>query len=233
MYCGGKPLRGSQIAYPRHISFHLWCECSYSYGSLCKEHGSWPVFILPWNLFCTETWASLAFKDTRDAHSGIATRWMMANAIESAFVGAYLSTFLYGMLLYPHPGVSRWTSSPGAYIVIAYYCSLVMYHRYKTKQLHMYLLGTHIALFLLINLVCSSLIGLCQRLTGDVSALHDNYHPHSVWCNAPKAGWYNQLHPLWSSWSLIENSAWVLTILVADAFLVRSNIFWGGWYSWR
>ncbi|KAK0232154.1 hypothetical protein EDD85DRAFT_102056 [Armillaria nabsnona] len=118
---------------------------------------------------------------------------MMANAIESAFVGAYISTFLYG-----------------AYIVIVYHCSLVMYHRYKTKQLHMYLLGTHITLFLLINLRCMTTI---------IRTLYGVMHQEPD-------GTIN-LHPLWSSWSLIENSAWVLTILVADAFLIyRTFLVW-------
>ncbi|PBK70616.1 hypothetical protein ARMSODRAFT_87963 [Armillaria solidipes] len=118
---------------------------------------------------------------------------MMANANESAFVGAYLSTFLYG-----------------AYIVIAYHCSLVMYHRYKTKRLHMYLLGTHVTLFLLINLRCMTTI---------IRTLYGITHQEPD-------GTIN-LHPLWSSWSLVENSAWVLTILVADAFLIyRTFIVW-------
>ncbi|KAK0482382.1 hypothetical protein IW261DRAFT_1562073 [Armillaria novae-zelandiae] len=114
-------------------------------------------------------------------------------ATKSAFVGAYISTFLYG-----------------AYIVIAYHCSLVMYHRYKTKQLHMYLLGTHVALFLLINLRC---------ITTIVRTLYAITHQEPD-------GTIN-LHPLWSSWSLVENSAWVLTVLVADAFLIyRTFIVW-------
>ncbi|KAK0215457.1 hypothetical protein IW262DRAFT_1465096 [Armillaria fumosa] len=86
-------------------------------------------------------------------------------AIDSAYVAAYLSTFLYG-----------------AYVVVACHCSLVLYHRYKTKRLHKYLLGTHITLFLLI---------------------------------------------IWSAWSLVENSPWVMVTVVADAFLVyRTYIVW-------
>ncbi|KAK0215667.1 hypothetical protein IW262DRAFT_230477 [Armillaria fumosa] len=118
---------------------------------------------------------------------------MMAKATESAFVGAYISTFLYG-----------------AYIVMAYHCSLVMYHRYRTRQLHMYLLGTHITLFLLINMRCMTTI---------VRTLYGVTHQ--------KPDGTINLHPLWSSWSLVENSAWVLTILVADAFLIyRTFIVW-------
>ncbi|SJL16672.1 uncharacterized protein ARMOST_20201 [Armillaria ostoyae] len=110
----------------------------------------------------------------------------MTTAHDSAYVGAYLSTFLYG-----------------AYIVIAYHCSLVLHHRYKTKRLHMYLLGTHIALFILITW-CSA--------TTIARTLYGVFHL------APDGT--IDLYP-WSTWSLIENVPWALTIIVADAFLVE------------
>ncbi|KAK0437166.1 hypothetical protein EV421DRAFT_2038336 [Armillaria borealis] len=114
-------------------------------------------------------------------------------AIDSAYVAAYISTFLYG-----------------AYVVIAYHCSLVLYHRYKTKRLHMYLLGTHVALFLLITWRCTAT--LARTLYGVVHVEPD--------------GTIN-LHPPWSTWSLVENSPWVMVTIVADAFLVyRTYIVW-------
>ncbi|KAK0191891.1 hypothetical protein F5146DRAFT_484112 [Armillaria mellea] len=114
-------------------------------------------------------------------------------ATDSAYVAAYLSTFLYG-----------------AYVVIAYHCSLVLYHRYKTKRLHMYLLGTHIALFLLITWRC--IATTARTLNGVIHVEVD--------------GTLN-LHPPWSTWSLVENSPWVMVTIVADAFLVyRTYIVW-------
>ncbi|KAK0204323.1 hypothetical protein DFS33DRAFT_878986 [Desarmillaria ectypa] len=118
----------------------------------------------------------------------------MANIdIDSAYVGAYLSTLLFG-----------------AYIVTAYHCSVVLYRRYKSKQPHMYLLGTHIALFLLIAWRCT--VTIIRTLYGVVHLAPD--------------GIIN-LHPIWSTWSLVENLPWVITPIVADAFLVyRTYVVW-------
>ncbi len=107
----------------------------------------------------------------------------------------------------------------GAYVVIAYHCSLVLYHRYKTKRLHKYLLGTHIALFLLITWVCSMShfvyvsLKLFQRCTATIArTLYGTTH-------VEPDGTIN-LHPAWSTWSLVENSPWVMVTIVADAFIV-------------
>ncbi|PBK81365.1 hypothetical protein ARMGADRAFT_782587 [Armillaria gallica] len=116
----------------------------------------------------------------------------MTTANDSAYVGAYLSTFLYG-----------------AYIVIAYHCSLVLYHRYKTKRLHMYLLGTHIALFILIT--WRSTTTIARTLYGVFHLTPDGTI---------------DLYP-WSTWSLVENVPWALTIIVADVFLIyRTYVVW-------
>lgn len=112
---------------------------------------------------------------------------------DAAYIGAYLSTFLFG-----------------AYNVVAYHCSVVMYHRYKIKRLHMYLLGTHIALFLLINWRC---------IANMARSLHGIFH-------ISPDGTIN-LHPTWSAWSLVENTPWIMSVIVADAFIVyRTYIVW-------
>ncbi|KAK0493877.1 hypothetical protein EDD18DRAFT_1464663 [Armillaria luteobubalina] len=115
-------------------------------------------------------------------------------AVDSAYVAAYLSTFLYG-----------------AYVVVACHCSLVLYHRYKTKRPHKYLLGTHIALFLLIAWRCTTTIA--RTLNG---IIHLELH-----------GGAFSLYLSSSAWSLVENTPWVLVTVVADAFLVyRTYIVW-------
>ncbi|KAK0452126.1 uncharacterized protein EV420DRAFT_1558989 [Desarmillaria tabescens] len=113
--------------------------------------------------------------------------------IDCAYVAAYLSTFLYG-----------------AYVVIAYHCSVVLHRRYRTKRLHMYLLGTHIALFLLITWHC--IATMAHTLNGVIHIAPDGII---------------ELQPPWSAWSLVENTPWVMTTIVADAFLVyRTYIVW-------
>ncbi|KAK0492557.1 hypothetical protein EDD18DRAFT_1183138 [Armillaria luteobubalina] len=115
-------------------------------------------------------------------------------AIESVYVAAYLSTFLYG-----------------AYVVVACLCSLVLYHRYKTKRPHKYLLGTHIALFLLITWRCTTTIA--RTLNG---IIHLELHGGAL-----------NIYLSSSAWSLVENTPWVLVTVVADAFLVyRTYIVW-------
>ncbi|KAK0493873.1 hypothetical protein EDD18DRAFT_1178260 [Armillaria luteobubalina] len=115
-------------------------------------------------------------------------------AIDSAYAAAYLSTFLFG-----------------AYVVVACHCSLVLYHRYKTKRLHRYLLGTHIALFLLITWRCTTTIA--RTLNG---IIHLELHGGAL-----------NLYPPSFAWSLVENTPWVLVTVVADAFLVyRTYIVW-------
>ncbi|KAK0477899.1 hypothetical protein IW261DRAFT_1594338 [Armillaria novae-zelandiae] len=115
-------------------------------------------------------------------------------AIDSAYVAAYLSTFLYG-----------------AYVVVACHCSLVLHHRYKARQLHKYLLGTHIALFLLITWRC---VATAARTLNGIIYVESH-------------GGALDLHPPSSVWSLVENTPWVMVTVVADAFLLyRTYIVW-------
>ncbi|KAK0492558.1 hypothetical protein EDD18DRAFT_1183151 [Armillaria luteobubalina] len=101
-------------------------------------------------------------------------------AVDSAYVAAYLSTFLYG-----------------AYVVVACHCSLVLYHHYKTKRPHKYLLGTHIALFLLIAWCCTTTIAC--TLNG---IIHLELH-----------GGTFSLYLSSSAWSLVENT-WVYQMYI-------------------
>ncbi|KAK0452127.1 uncharacterized protein EV420DRAFT_1766215 [Desarmillaria tabescens] len=121
----------------------------------------------------------------------------MSTGLTSAYIGAYLCAFLYG-----------------AYIAVAYHCSAVMYHRYKARRLHMYLLGVHITLFILIT--WRSITTMARTLNGVIHL-------------APSGT--IDLHPKWSTWSLVENVPWALTTIVADAFLVyRTYIVWSQRY---
>ncbi|KAF9068570.1 hypothetical protein BDP27DRAFT_783612 [Rhodocollybia butyracea] len=115
-------------------------------------------------------------------------------SIQSSFIGAFLSTLFYGF-----------------YLSIAFRCSVVLYHRYKTERARAaYLLVTHVTLFLLINIRC--IIVVVRAL----KALFDQGPDGTI-----------SESSLWSTGSLLVNIPLYLTILTSDIFICyRTYIVW-------
>ncbi|KAL1748790.1 hypothetical protein HDZ31DRAFT_28774 [Schizophyllum fasciatum] len=121
---------------------------------------------------------------------------MPVSSTDSIFIGAFLSTLLYG-----------------AYLAVAYECTRVLIHRRKHRSVHKYLVGTHIVLFVLVSMRCITV--MARTLNG----LRFHVNPDG----SVDTGDLN------SSASLVVNTAWLLSILTSDAFIIyRVYVVWRG-----
>ncbi|KAE9391807.1 hypothetical protein BT96DRAFT_1000946 [Gymnopus androsaceus JB14] len=99
----------------------------------------------------------------------------------------------------------------GFYLAVALRCSVILFKRYRSKRARpAYLLFTHIALFLLVNIRCLTVI---------VRALV------ALFKEAPDGTIAET--PIWSSQSLLVNSTLFLIIFLSDTFICyRTYIVW-------
>ncbi|KAF8913559.1 hypothetical protein CPB85DRAFT_555233 [Mucidula mucida] len=111
---------------------------------------------------------------------------MVLRDIDSAFVAAFLSTLLYG-----------------AYLIVAFQCSELLYYRYKARRNHWYLTGTHCVLFILISIRCISV--MTRVLHGLINQRPDG----SI-----------ELGGFSSTQSLLVNIPWMLIIVISDLFII-------------
>ncbi|KAF9030692.1 hypothetical protein BDZ89DRAFT_1159221 [Hymenopellis radicata] len=111
---------------------------------------------------------------------------MALRDIDSAFIAAFLSTLLYG-----------------AYLVVAFQCSELLYHRFKARRNHWYLTCTHCVLFILISIRCISV--MARVLNGLVHQRPDG----SI-----------ELGGFSSAQSLLVGIPWMLIIVISDLFII-------------
>ncbi|KAL1748760.1 hypothetical protein HDZ31DRAFT_28861 [Schizophyllum fasciatum] len=115
--------------------------------------------------------------------------------VDSIFLSAFLSTFFYG-----------------AYLAVAYECSRMLWlRRRRHRRTHIYLIGTHVALFALTSTRC--IIVLYRTL----HALRFGQRPDgSIFRGAIN-----------SNLAIASNVCWVLSVLVSDAFIIyRVSVVW-------
>ncbi|TRM65597.1 hypothetical protein BD626DRAFT_221085 [Schizophyllum amplum] len=120
--------------------------------------------------------------------------------VDATFISAFMSTLLYGF-----------------YLAVAYECSRVLYLKRRQRRVNIYLVGTHVALLILVSVRCiismtRALVGLRfhQQPDGDIDFGSLNA-PHTV----------------------LANVSWLLCILISDAFIIyRVYVVWrGNWYA--
>ncbi|KAL1735476.1 hypothetical protein EV714DRAFT_243528 [Schizophyllum commune] len=115
--------------------------------------------------------------------------------VDSIFISAFLSTFFYG-----------------AYLAVAYECSRMLWRRRKRhRRTHIYLIGTHVALFIFTSMRC--IIVMYRTLF----ALRFNQKPDGTIDRGPING----------KLAMTSNACWVLSIIISDAFIVyRVSVVW-------
>ncbi|KAL1727879.1 hypothetical protein EV714DRAFT_238482 [Schizophyllum commune] len=113
-------------------------------------------------------------------------------------------------------GATLQTLLYGFYIAVAYECTRMLYLKRKHRRVNKYLVATHVALFLLVSVRCIT------TTTRVLYGLRFHQQPDG----------FIDTGAMNSAWSLVANSAWYLSILVSDAFIIyRVYVVWrGNWY---
>ncbi|TRM69886.1 hypothetical protein BD626DRAFT_563596 [Schizophyllum amplum] len=121
---------------------------------------------------------------------------MPIRSTDAIFIGAFLSTLLYG-----------------AYLAVAWECTLVLRRRRKQRAVHKFLAATHITLFVLVTVRCVTV--MTRALVG----LRFHTSPDGSVDTGALSSWE----------SLLANVAWLLAILISDGFLIyRVYVVWRG-----